>query len=72
MQPKDKQKKKRANKGILIGAEGDASLQDLDKIAVDAASVEPSPPDQEKPKSNNKKVTRINEKLLPIAKVLYL
>ncbi|KAL2923492.1 Chromatin-remodeling ATPase INO80 [Bienertia sinuspersici] len=58
LQSKDKQKKKRVNKGIRIDAEGDASLEDLDKVAnessKEAADIEPSP-DQEKPKSNSKK-----------------
>lgn len=54
IQVKDKQKKKRANKGIRIDAEGDASLEDLDKVANEAAKIEPSP-EPEKPKSNNKK-----------------
>ncbi|XP_056696055.1 chromatin-remodeling ATPase INO80 isoform X2 [Spinacia oleracea] len=54
IQVKDKQKKKRVNKGIRIDAEGDATLEDLDKVANEAADIEPSP-DPEKPKSNNKK-----------------
>ncbi|KAL9232600.1 hypothetical protein vseg_007695 [Gypsophila vaccaria] len=54
-QVKDKQKKKRSNKGIRIDAEGDASLEDLDKIANEmAAEIEPSP-DPGKAKSTNKK-----------------
>ncbi|KAK9671106.1 hypothetical protein RND81_12G007500 [Saponaria officinalis] len=54
-QVKDKQKKKRSNKGIRIDAEGDASLEDLDKIANEiAAEIEPSP-DPGKAKSGNKK-----------------
>lgn len=54
LQVKDKLKKKRVNKGIRIDAEGDASLEDLDKVANEAAEIEPSP-DPEKPKSNHKK-----------------
>lgn len=55
IQAKDKQKKKRGTKGILIDAEGDASLEDLDSVAAEAAAeVQPSP-DPEKVKSSNKK-----------------
>ncbi|CAO2831684.1 unnamed protein product [Amaranthus hypochondriacus] len=54
LQVKDKQKKRRVNKGIRINAEGDASLEDLDAVANEAANIEPSP-DTEKAKPNNKK-----------------
>lgn len=50
------------NKGIRIDAEGDASLEDLDKVANEAAEIEPSP-DPEKPKSNHKKVIGISENI---------
>ncbi|KAH9613368.1 hypothetical protein KSS87_004845 [Heliosperma pusillum] len=55
LQVKDRQKKQRSNKGIRIDAEGDASLEDLDKVADEiAAEFEPSP-DPKKAKSSNKK-----------------
>ncbi|XP_021724191.1 DNA helicase INO80-like [Chenopodium quinoa] len=56
IQVKDKQKRKRANKGIRIDAEGEATLEDLDKIANEASVIELSP-DSEKPKSNKKRKT---------------
>lgn len=51
---KDKQKKKRGTKGILLDAEGDATLEDLPNVS--QGHVQEPSPDAERPKSSNKKV----------------
>lgn len=60
---KDKQKKKRGTKGILLDAEGDATLEDFPNIS-QGNGQEPSP-DAERPKSSSKKRKAATDKQTP-------
>lgn len=51
---KDKQKKKRGAKGILLDAEGDATLEDFPNVS--QGNGPERSPEVERPKPSNKKV----------------
>ncbi|XP_041024464.1 chromatin-remodeling ATPase INO80-like isoform X1 [Juglans microcarpa x Juglans regia] len=61
LQVKDRQKKKNSTKGILVDAEGDASLEDLTNVESQGTGYEPSP-DPERAKSSNKKRKAASDK----------
>ncbi|CAL5420787.1 unnamed protein product [Camellia sinensis] len=61
LQGRDRQKKKGGTKGILIDAEGDASLEDVTNIG-SQENVSEASPDPEKAKSSNKKRKAATEK----------